>query len=46
MSTLQNAWHRWRENVTPSHGAAMYALIKEVAFHIKDYFNYKIPLFL
>lgn len=24
-----NAWHTWKEGVTPSHGAAMYALIRE-----------------
>lgn len=24
-----NAWHTWKEGVTPSHGAAMYALIKQ-----------------
>ncbi len=24
-----NAWHRWQEGVAPSHGAAMYALIRE-----------------
>ncbi len=24
-----NQWHRWREGVTPSHGAAMAALIKQ-----------------
>ncbi len=24
----RNAWHTWREGVTPSHGAAMYALIR------------------
>lgn len=28
----QNKWHRWRKGVTPSHGAAMYALIKEGGF--------------
>jgi hypothetical protein len=25
----KNAWHTWKEGVTPSHGAAMYALIKQ-----------------
>jgi len=25
----RNAWHRWKEGVTPSHGAAMFALIKQ-----------------
>lgn len=25
----RNAWHRWKKGVTPSHGAAMYALIKQ-----------------
>lgn len=25
----KNAWHTWREGTTPSHGAAMYALIKQ-----------------
>jgi len=24
-----NQWHTWKEGVTPSHGAAMYALIRE-----------------
>lgn len=24
-----NGWHTWKEGVTPSHGAAMYALIKQ-----------------
>ncbi len=24
----KNAWHTWKEGVTPSHGASMYALIK------------------
>lgn len=24
-----NAWHTWKEGVTPSHGASMYALIRE-----------------
>lgn len=24
-----NAWHTWKEGVSPSHGAAMYALIKQ-----------------
>lgn len=24
----KNAWHTWKEGVTPSHGAAMYALIR------------------
>lgn len=24
-----NAWHTWKEGTTPSHGAAMYALIRE-----------------
>ena len=28
----RNAWHRWREGVTPSHGAAAYALIREGGF--------------
>jgi hypothetical protein len=28
----RNAWHRWKEGVTPSHGAAMYALIKQGNF--------------
>lgn len=28
----RNAWHRWKEGVTPSHGAAMYALIKQGGF--------------
>jgi len=28
----KNAWHRWRKGVTPSHGAAMHALIKSGAF--------------
>lgn len=27
-----NAWHTWKEGVTPSHGAAMYALIKQGNF--------------
>jgi len=25
----KNAWHTWKKGVTPSHGAAMYALIRE-----------------
>ncbi len=25
----RNAWHEWKQGVTPSHGAAMYALIKQ-----------------
>lgn len=25
----KNAWHTWKEGVTPSHGAAAYALIRE-----------------
>jgi KTSC domain len=25
----RNAWHTWKEGVTPSHGASMYALIRE-----------------
>ncbi len=25
----RNAWHTWKKGVTPSHGAAMYALIRE-----------------
>jgi hypothetical protein len=28
----QNRWHRWRKGVTPSHGAAMSALIKAGGF--------------
>ena len=28
----RNAWHRWKEGVTPSLGAAMYALIKQGGF--------------
>lgn len=28
----QNAWHKWKEGVTPSHGASMYALIKAGGF--------------
>ena len=28
----KNKWHRWQKGVTPSHGAAMYALIKSGAF--------------
>lgn len=28
----KNAWHTWKEGVTPSHGAAMYALIKQGNF--------------
>ena len=28
----KNAWHRWRKGVAPSHGAAMYALIREGGF--------------
>ncbi len=28
----KNAWHRWKKNTMPSHGAAMYALIKSGAF--------------
>jgi len=28
----KNAWHTWKEGVTPSHGAAMYALIKQGGF--------------
>ena len=27
-----NRWHRWKEGVTPSLGAAMYALIKQGAY--------------
>lgn len=27
-----NRWHRWKKGVTPSHGAAMYALIREGNF--------------
>lgn len=27
-----NKWHTWKEGVTPSHGAAMYALIKAGGF--------------
>lgn len=27
-----NAWHTWKEGVTPSHGAAMYALIRQGGF--------------
>lgn len=29
----KNAWHTWKEGVTPSHGAAMYALIKEGGYN-------------
>lgn len=25
----RNAWHTWREGITPSHGASMYALIRD-----------------
>lgn len=25
----KNAWHTWKKGVTPSHGASMYALIKQ-----------------
>lgn len=25
----KNAWHTWKEGVTPSHGASMYALIRQ-----------------
>ena len=28
----KNRWHRWRKGVTPSHGASMYALIREGNF--------------
>jgi len=28
----KNAWHRWKEGVAPSHGASMYALIKQGGF--------------
>jgi hypothetical protein len=28
----KNAWHHWKKNVMPSHGAAMHALIKAGAF--------------
>ena len=28
----KNKWHTWRRGVTPSHGAAMYALIKAGKF--------------
>jgi hypothetical protein len=28
----RNQWHTWKEGVTPSHGAAMYALIKAGGF--------------
>ncbi len=28
----KNKWHRWKKGVTPSHGAAMFALIKSGAF--------------
>lgn len=28
----RNAWHRWKKGVTPSHGAAMFALIKGGGF--------------
>lgn len=27
-----NAWHTWREGITPSHGASVYALIREGGF--------------
>lgn len=30
-----NAWHTWREGTTPSHGAAMYALIREGGYPYK-----------
>ena len=30
-----NRWHRWKEGVTPSHGAAMAALIKAGGFPYK-----------
>lgn len=28
----KNKWHRWQKGITPSHGAAMYALIKSGGF--------------
>ncbi len=31
----KNAWHRWREGIAPSHGASMYALIKNGGFSYK-----------
>jgi hypothetical protein len=31
----QNRWHRWKKGVTPSHGAAMAALIKAGGFPYK-----------
>jgi hypothetical protein len=27
-----NSWHTWKEGVTPSHGASMYALIRQGAY--------------
>ena len=30
-----NAWHTWKEGVTPSHGAAMYALIRQGGFQYR-----------
>jgi hypothetical protein len=29
----KNSWHTWKKGVTPSHGAAMYALIKQGGFN-------------
>lgn len=31
----RNAWHRWKKGVTPSHGAAMYALIRQGGYPYK-----------
>ncbi len=28
----RNAWHRWQKGIAPSHGASMYALIREGGF--------------
>lgn len=28
----KNAWHRWRKGKAPSHGASMYALIKQAGY--------------
>jgi hypothetical protein len=32
----KNRWHTWKKGVTPSHGAAMYALIKQGGFPYKQ----------
>jgi hypothetical protein len=31
----RNAWHTWKEGVSPSHGASMYALIKQGGYSYK-----------